>query len=74
MSGGSKIQPAPAPMNELDTETQSSTSISMIIDIYFPPIMPTEALASSKIGLPDTLVILMIYLAPDVEDDGDEIV
>ena len=61
-------------MNELDTEALLSTPISMITDINFPPIMPTEALVASKIGLPDTPLIWMIYLAPDVEDDGDEIV
>ena len=61
-------------MNELDTEALLYTPISMMTDINLPPIIPTEALAASKIGLPDTPLIRMIYLAPDVEDDGDEIV
>ena len=61
-------------MNEVDTEAISSTPISMITDIHFPPSMPTEALTASKIGLPDTPVIRTIYIAPDVDNDSDEIV
>ena len=74
MSGGSKIQTAPAPRNEVETDARSSTPISMITDINFPPSMPTEALTSREIGLPDTPVFRTIYIASYVDDDGDEIV
>ena len=36
--------------------------------------MPTEALTSREIVLPVTPVIRTIYIAPYVDDDGDEIV
>ena len=36
--------------------------------------MPTEALTSSEIGLPDTPVIRNIYISSDVDIDSDEIV
>ena len=74
MPGGYKIQPEPVPMNKVDTEAILSTTISMITDIHLSPSTPTEALASSEIGLPDTPVIRTIYIAPDVDDYGDEIV
>ena len=74
MSGGSEIQPTSAPMNEVDTEAISSTPISMITDIHFPPSMPTEALTASKIGLPDTPVIQTVHIARDVDDGSDLIV
>ena len=61
-------------MNKVDTEARSSTHISMITYINFSPSMPTEVLIASKIGLPDTPVIRTIYIAPDVDDYGDEIV
>ena len=70
MSGVSEIQPAPAPMNKVETEAISYTPISMITDIYFPPSMTTEALTARKIGLPDTPVIRTIYIAPYVDDDS----
>ena len=36
--------------------------------------MPKEALTASKIGLPNTTVIITVYITPDVDNDGDEIV
>ena len=74
MSGGSEIQPAPAPMNDVDTEAWSSTPIIMITAINLSPSMPTEALTAREIGLHDTPVIRTIYIAPYVDDDSDEIV
>ena len=61
-------------MNKVDTEAILSTTISMITDIHLSPSTPTEALASSEIGLPDTPVIRTIYINPYVDDDNVEIV
>ena len=61
-------------MNEVETEARLSTLISMITDIHLPPSMLTYALTAIEIGLPDTPVIWTIYIAPDVDDDSDEIV
>ena len=61
-------------MNEVETESRSSTPFIMITDIIFSPIMPTEVLTAREIGLTDTPVIRTIYIAPDVDNDGDEIV
>ena len=61
-------------MNEVETEARSSTPISMITDINFPPSIPTEALTAIKIGLPDTPVIRTIYITPYIDNDSDEIV
>ena len=46
----------------------------MITYISLPPSTPSEASTAIEIGLPDTPVILTIYVAPDVDDDSDEIV
>ena len=46
----------------------------MITDINLSPSMPTEALTASEIGIPDTPLILTIFITPDVDDDIDEIV
>ena len=46
----------------------------MITYINLYPSMTIEALTASKIVLPDTPVIRTIYIAPNVENDSDEIV
>ena len=74
MPGGSEIQPAPAPMNKVETGARLSTPISMITYINLSPRIPTEALTDSKIGLPYTPVIRKIYIDPDIDSDSDEIV
>ena len=45
----------------------------MITGINLSPSIPTEALKSSEIGLPDTPVIWTIYIAPDVDNNGNDI-